>query len=150
MNETLPARLVTLYLVQDRRLVAARLLRLFGRLPNLACIGAGPFSHRTLSTIEAVRPDVVVFDIGCGRPRALLRLHLVRKAAGPGLLLVLADAASATLHRRCLACGANGCFDPASEFDALAARLHALASAAHGDSPWRGNDPARDLSGVVH
>ena len=127
MNPRTPPGTLTLYLVPDGRLIAGRLLRLFARLQNVACIGVGPFGERTLSTIEAVQPNVLVADIGIGRPNALHRVRLLRKAAGTGTFVLLAQASAAATRQRYLDAGADACLDITAEFDMVAQMLRRLA-----------------------
>ena len=119
MNTEPMSRPATLYLIQDSPLVGSRLLKAFRRFGNVCCIGTGRFSARTLATIAAVAPDLVVLDAGVGNPDLLVRLRKVGDAAGVATVLLLVHAGSAAMRQRYRDAGADFCFDVALEFDAF-------------------------------
>lgn len=130
-------RPLTIYLVHEGQWVAARLLRLFRRIPNVACIGVGRYSSRTVAAVEAMRPDIVVLDIGAGHRDALHRLQSLGEAAGTAVVLLLAHGDASQSQQRYSEAGADYCFDMTLQFAELMNCLQRLGKAGRPEDELR-------------
>lgn len=137
MNTAPLPRPLTIYLVHEGQWVAARLLRLFRRIPNVACIGVGRYSSRTIAAVEAVQPDIVVLDIGAGHRDALHRLQSLREAARTAIVLLLAHGCAWQSRQRYLEAGADYCLDMTLQFAELMNCLQRLGKTSRSDDEVR-------------
>ena len=121
-----------LLIVEDSKLVGERLHAYFAAaLPALE-IAVAEGAVTALARFREQQPDIVILDIQLPDGNGVEVLKSIRRERPPTRMLMFSN--HVFCRRQCAAAGADGFFDKASDFEALAMAVKTLANAATHDT----------------
>lgn len=118
------------FIADDSEPVAEMLTELLRDPGRIEIVGVGDTEQKTIESIEAMRPDVVVLDLQLrnGSGTNVIRAVRAREDLAGTRLVVTSNHASPQLRAGCLGLGADDYFDKVKELRALAAKLAGFAA----------------------
>ena len=110
-------RRVKVLIVEDSDFVRERLVAMIAGVPGVEIVGVARDGCQAQQLFQQDRPDAVVLDLQLpGISGVDLLLEFKRKHP-TGVVMVLTTFYFAEVRQRCLALGADYCFDKATEFE---------------------------------
>ena len=117
---------LTVLIVEDSAIVSRRLAAAIEGAHGIALPEVARDGAQARRVFERVRPDVVLLDLHLPDISGLDLLREYKARQPASTVLVLTSFAFAQLRARCVALGADGFFDKASEFEQAIARVRRL------------------------
>ena len=120
---------LTVFISDDSPPVAEMLTELIQSPGRIVVVGVGETEGKTIESIRAMRPDVVVLDLQLkdGSGTNVIRAVRAHREFDSTRLMVTSNHASPQMRAGCLELGANDYFDKVKELGALSAKLSELA-----------------------
>jgi DNA-binding NarL/FixJ family response regulator len=119
---------VRVLLVDDSRVVRARLASLLDEILGVEIVGETGDAEEAVALVRSLLPDVVVLDLHMPGKTGLHALPRLVAGASPPEVIVLTNHSTPAYRRSCLARGATWFFDKSSEFhrvvEVLSAKLN--------------------------
>ncbi len=117
------------YIADDSAPVAEMLTELIASPGRIEVVGVGETEAKTIESIRALRPDVVVLDLQLkdGSGTNVIRAVRASRELDSTRLMVTSNHSSPQMRAGCLELGANDYFDKVKELGALCAKLSELA-----------------------
>lgn len=115
-----------LLIVEDSTLVSRRLAAYFATLPQLE-VAVAANAAAAIARFRAWRPDAAILDIGLPDGNGIALLKVFKRERPATRVLMFSN--HAYCRASCLGAGADGFFDKADEFEALATSVETLSAA---------------------
>jgi DNA-binding NarL/FixJ family response regulator len=108
---------LTIYIVEDSPAVMERLIEAVGDIPNARVVGSADAVSAALEGMRQWQPRVLILDIHLRGGSGFQVLKQLRASTHrPEAVIVVTNHASDDYRIASRACGADHCFDKASEF----------------------------------
>ena len=119
--------MATVLVADDSGALRERLVALCGEFGGLEVVGQARDCHEAMTSVDALRPEIVVLDIRMpGGSGIDVLKHIKRQRPAPEVI-VLTNYPFPQYRSRCLAAGADFFFDKSTELDQVAGTLGSLA-----------------------
>ncbi|MBI5082985.1 MAG: response regulator transcription factor [Acidobacteria bacterium] len=112
-------------IVEDSPEVASRISEAISHIEGSAVLGMVESAPEAISGIAALRPDVVVLDLGLAEGSGYDVLKACRSLAGRPVVLVFSNHLDESVDAYCLQLGATRCFDKTHQLPDLLEFLRA-------------------------
>ena len=109
-----PIRVV---LVDDSVVVRERIAALLTVLPGIEIVGQASEALAGLAFCQALRPDVMILDIGLPGPSGIELLKSVKQQSKPPVVVMLTNHNSPQMRTKCFELGAEFYFYKPEEFE---------------------------------
>jgi DNA-binding NarL/FixJ family response regulator len=106
--------------VDDSDAVRARLVGLLTEIPGVCVIAQSADGNDAVAVARALRPDVIVLDLGLPGCSGLDVLTRVKAEQEPPIVIVLTNHSHDRYRLECIKAGADFFFDKSNEFDRVA------------------------------
>lgn len=122
---------VEIYLVDDSPRIVHLLGELLGTIDGVRTVGSAARAEDAIREVLALRPDLVLCDIGLAQGSGFDVLCALREQAPEVEVCMLSNFASEPYRRHAARLGARDFFDKSTELDRMRDNVAARASGAH-------------------
>jgi two-component system response regulator DevR len=120
--------------VDDSISIRERLIVMLGEIENVEVVGQTQDVSEAITMIRALRPAVVVLDIGLAEGNGFDVLQALQQEAINPVVVMLTNYVAAQYRQRALQWGVRYFFDKSSEFRQVSETLRSLAASSDFDS----------------
>ncbi|MBL8173626.1 MAG: response regulator transcription factor [Bryobacterales bacterium] len=117
------------YLVEDAENLRQQIGELLVRIEGAEVVGVAATPNEAIAGVAALRPDVVVLDLGLRGGAGQDVLRALRSAQMGAKVVVFSNSVDQVTVRRCLELGAMAVLDKSHHFDQLYELVRSLARA---------------------
>jgi DNA-binding NarL/FixJ family response regulator len=123
-------RKIRVFIADDSATVRDRLTSLLGDMPLVELVGTAADAAAAISSIQQLKPDVVILDIRMPAGSGIGVLRTLQQRAEKPKFIMLTNYPFLQYRKTCLEAGASYFFDKSSEFEKIPQALEQLTTAA--------------------
>lgn len=124
-------RKLRVLIADDSTAVRQSLARLLNEIENVEVVGQAKDGAEVLTTIQALKPEVVILDIRMPERSGIAVLESIRQEERAPKVIVFTNYPFVRYRKKCLEAGASFFLDKSTEFDQLPQALEQLGRAAN-------------------
>jgi len=120
------------FIVEDSAIVRERLITMISELPGIEIAGQAKNAREAVSSIQKLKPDVVILDIRMRGGNGIEVLKDIKKDKPAPLVIILTNYPIPQYQKKCMDAGADFFFDKSTEFQKVIEVLKNLIQESNG------------------